>query len=498
MTDNSNENIFSESSENRQYSPSEYDKNLNMQDNPFLYSENDDDIALSSENIDFDDTHTQQEESVRIEDSEYTPPEYTYPFSQEEPSADAQVNQPEESQMESCEWYGNSPIYTPDYDTVNQRVKSEKQKKEKKKLPVAVIVLICVVVSVLFGSGSAIITGYLFSKDTSVAYISNKEDNSPQNKNESNIPLSVELSTTDIVDKYAVSVVEIITESVETGGFSQQYIKSGAGSGVIIDSEGYIVTNHHVIEGARKITVTLRDGQNYAATLVGYDEKMDLALLKVEAEGLIAAVLGDSDTLKVGQRTIAIGNPLGQLGGTVTEGIISALDRNISSENTAETLIQTDAAINPGNSGGALINSQGQIIGITSSKIADTDVEGLGFAIPIDFAKPIIEDIIQYGYVKDRPATGISGEAVSAAMSRYYGLPKGVIVTVVDINSGADLAGIEEYDIITEIDGKAITSMSDIQAINETHSVGDVIQVTFYRDRQYQTVNLKLLEDRGR
>ncbi len=278
------------------------------------------------------------------------------------------------------------------------------------------------------------------------------------------------------------------------------------GSGIILTSDGYIATNYHVVSYYDEyddviISVILDDGTELEAELIGGDEANDLAVIKADTKGieLPAATLGSSSDLNVGEVVVAIGNPLGtQFAGTVTMGIISALDRSISSENTAETLIQTDAAINPGNSGGALINSQGQIIGITSSKIADTDVEGLGFAIPIDFAKPIIEDIIQYGYVKDRPATGISGQTVSSAMSRYYGLPQGVMVTAVDRNSGAEIAGIEAYDIITEIDGKAIASMSDIQSINETHSVGDIIQVTFYRNRQYQTVNLKLLEDRGR
>ncbi len=278
------------------------------------------------------------------------------------------------------------------------------------------------------------------------------------------------------------------------------------GSGIILTSDGYIATNYHVVSYYDEyedviISVILDDGTELEAALIGGDKANDLAVIKADTKGLElpAATLGSSEDLNVGEVVVAIGNPLGtQFAGTVTMGIISALDRSISSENTAETLIQTDAAINPGNSGGALINSQGQIIGITSSKIADTDVEGLGFAIPIDFAKPIIEDIIQYGYVKDRPATGISGQTVSSALARYYGLPQGVMVTEVDLNSGAEMAGIEAYDIITEIDGKAITSMSDIQSINETHSVGDIIQVTFYRNRQYQTVNLKLLEDRGR
>ena len=278
------------------------------------------------------------------------------------------------------------------------------------------------------------------------------------------------------------------------------------GSGIILSADGYIATNYHVVSYYDEyenviISVILEDGTELEAELIGGDEANDLAVIKANTNGLElpAATIGRSSELQVGEVVVAIGNPLGtQFAGTVTMGIVSALDRNISSENTAETLIQTDAAINPGNSGGALINSKGEVIGITSSKIADTDVEGLGFAIPMDFANPIIEDIIEYGYVKDRPATGISGQTISASMARYYGFPTGVLVTDVATDSGADLAGIQEYDIITEINGVEISSMSDIQAINETHKVGDIIQVTFYRNREYHTVNLKLLEDRGR
>ncbi|MBQ7014647.1 MAG: trypsin-like peptidase domain-containing protein [Clostridia bacterium] len=312
----------------------------------------------------------------------------------------------------------------------------------------------------------------------------------------------------NVVRPSVVGIRVVIPSSKIQSGFFwyETGVSESTGSGIILTSDGYIATNYHVVSYYDEyddviISVILEDGTELEAELIGGDEANDLAVIKANTNGmeLPSATLGDSSELQVGEIVVAIGNPLGtQFAGTVTMGIVSALDRNISSENTAETLIQTDAAINPGNSGGALINSQGQVIGITSSKIADTEVEGLGFAIPIDFAKPIIEDIIQYGYVKDRPATGISGQTISSSMSRYYGLPQGVMVTAVDVNSGADIAGIEEYDIITEIDGVAITSMSDIQAINETHSVGDILQVTFYRNRQYYTVNLKLLEDRGR
>ncbi|MBQ2915824.1 MAG: trypsin-like peptidase domain-containing protein [Clostridia bacterium] len=301
--------------------------------------------------------------------------------------------------------------------------------------------------------------------------------------------------------------VVIPSSKIHSGFFWYETGESeSTGSGIILSADGYIATNYHVVSYYDEyenviISVILEDGTELEAELIGGDEANDLAVIKANTNGLElpAATIGRSSELQVGEIVVAIGNPLGtQFAGTVTMGIVSALDRNISSENTAETLIQTDAAINPGNSGGALINSKGEVIGITSSKIADTDVEGLGFAIPMDFANPIIKDIIEYGYVKDRPATGISGQTISASMARYYGFPTGVLVTDVATDSGADIAGIQEYDIITEINGVAISSMSDIQEINETHKVGDIIQVTFYRNREYHTVNLKLLEDRGR
>ena len=301
--------------------------------------------------------------------------------------------------------------------------------------------------------------------------------------------------------------VVIPSSKIHSGFFWYETGESeSSGSGIILSADGYIATNYHVVSYYDEyenviISVILEDGTELEAELIGGDEANDLAVIKANTNGLElpAATIGRSSELQVGEVVVAIGNPLGtQFAGTVTMGIVSALDRNISSENTAETLIQTDAAINPGNSGGALINSKGEVIGITSSKIADTDVEGLGFAIPMDFANPIIEDIIEYGYVKDRPATGISGQTISASMAKYYGFPTGVMVTDVATDSGADIAGIQEYDIITEINGVAISSMSDIQEINETHKVGDIIQVTFYRNREYHTFNLKLLEDRGK
>ena len=204
-----------------------------------------------------------------------------------------------------------------------------------------------------------------------------------------------DLSIAEVVEQVADTVVEITTTNVVTDRFYGQYVTSGAGSGVIISENGYIITNHHVIDGARRITVRLTDGSEFAATLIGSNADKDIALLKISATGLRAAVLGSSEALVVGQEVVAIGNPLGSLGGTVTDGIISALDRTVVIDGHRMTLMQTNAAINPGNSGGGLFNRAGELIGIVNAKQADTGIEGLGFAIPIDVAWETVETIVK-------------------------------------------------------------------------------------------------------
>jgi serine protease Do len=319
-----------------------------------------------------------------------------------------------------------------------------------------------------------------------------------------------ETAIEDISEAVKPSIVTIVVSVPSTryqSGFFYYTVGgvTSSGSGIILDTDGYIVTNYHVVSYYDSydnvtIDVTLSDGREFPAQFIGGDKNNDLAVIKVEnAENLVPAKFGVSSDLKVGAVVLAIGNPLGiEFAGSVTLGIVSALDRTIDKENTADSMIQTDAAINPGNSGGALVNTKGEVVGITTLKISDTEVEGLGFAVPIDYATPIISNLVEYGYVKDRPATGIAGSTVSASISRYYGVPQGVIVTEVEENSGADLAGIQVNDIITEIDGQTVESMTDIQNVNSTHKVGDIITVKVYRNGEYYTTNLKLMEDRGR
>ena len=309
----------------------------------------------------------------------------------------------------------------------------------------------------------------------------------------------------DVAAAVANTVVEITTESVQTDNYFRQHITSGAGSGVIISEDGYIFTNNHVVAGANKITVTMRDGTQYEGTLVGTDSRTDIAVVKVEGSGFQAAKLGDSSTLQVGELAVVIGNPLGQLGGTVTNGIISALDREITIDGETMTLLQTNAAINPGNSGGGLFNASGELVGIVNAKSggttsSGTTIEGLGFAIPIDTAKPVIEDLISYGYVQGRIDIGMTFLDISDPISAMlYGVSDvGVYVTDVTEGSNADQTGIRIGDRIVALDGQNVSSTEDITNILNQHSVGDEISVVVSRNGRQGSGTIILEEYKGK
>ncbi len=315
------------------------------------------------------------------------------------------------------------------------------------------------------------------------------------------ITQSVVNSSTNNTDISAVvastenSVVEITTEVVQTGNFMQQYVSTGAGSGVIISEDGYIVTNNHVVEGASDIQVKTKLGQTYQAQLIGTDPATDLAVLKIEATGLTPAVFGDSDNLVVGETAIAIGNPLGTLGGTVTSGIVSALDRQITIEGQTMTLLQTSAAVNPGNSGGGLFNSQGELIGVVNSK-SGGDVEGLGFAIPSNVAQEVVADLIENGYVTGKTQLGVSvisiADEQTAAM---YGVQQqGIYIAQITPNSDAYYGGLQVGDLVKTINGTAITETSQVKDMVSDAEVGDVLQFVVVRNGQEQTVSITLTE----
>lgn len=332
------------------------------------------------------------------------------------------------------------------------------------------------------------------------------------------------LTTEEVVEKVLPSVVGIestftMTSSGNSGnyynfggfGFGQNQQPqtseaTGTGTGVIITEDGYIVTNAHVIYDseygaglADSISVLLNDDNTYDAEVIGYDTDCDLAVLKIQADGLVAAEFGNSDDLRLGESVIAIGNPLGfELMDTVTSGIVSGLNRQININDKSMTLLQTDAAINSGNSGGPLINKYGQVIGINSSKMSasysETSIEGIGFAIPSNEAAKIVEDIMKYGYVTGKPQLGISCQNVTDTISRMYGLPMGVYITAVADNSAADKAGLQAGDIIIEVDGEVISTFDELTAKKNEHKAGESIDIVFTRNGEDKTVTVTLDE----
>ena len=304
------------------------------------------------------------------------------------------------------------------------------------------------------------------------------------------------MSIAQIAQKVGPSVVEVTTEAVQTNGIFTQYVTNGAGSGVIISEDGYILTNNHVVEGQSTVKVTTSDKQQYDATVVGTDDKTDIAVLKIDASGLTPAVIGDSDGLVVGETAVAVGNPLGTLGGTVTDGIISALDREVTVNNQTMTLLQMSAAVSPGNSGGGLFNERGELIGIVNAKSSGQNAEGLGFAIPVNTAIQVAEELINNGYVTGRPAMGVTVLSINDAQTAFqYGVNQaGVYVQSVNEGGAADKAGLQPGDRFVSIDGTAVNSTSDITGIIGEHAVGDTIEVQVVRGTQIVTANVTLEE----
>ena len=304
------------------------------------------------------------------------------------------------------------------------------------------------------------------------------------------------LTVAEAAAKAAPSTVEIQTEITQQsyGMFGGTYTTNAAGSGVIISKDGYIVTNNHVIDGAQKITVKTSDGTEYDAKLVGTDAKSDIAVLKVDANDLTPATLGDSSKISVGDTAIAIGNPLGTLGGTVTDGIISATSRELVVNNESMKLIQTNATINSGNSGGGLFDGNGNLIGIVQSKDSGTSssgatIEGIGFAIPVNDAMEVAEQLIKNGKVTDRATLGVYLQTLTTQQSNYT---PGVYVTNVIDGSGAQAAGLKANDKIVGADGKEVSSYPDLSAILKTKKPGDTIDLTIDRDGNQIQVTVTL------
>lgn len=404
--------------------------------------------------------------------------------------------------------------------------KNKQNEMQKMHRYMKIMVAMCCVLAIFTCiTGGALIAGVVYQKDESTTENSDvlmdseiEEDPSDlivdNKKEEVNLPSASEdvklytpgnggeeMSTKEVVNKLQDSVVAIYTEYEQQAyGFYgvQTYTTQGAGSGVIISSDGHIVTNNHVVAGAKSYKIVLNDGREFEAELLGTDSTTEIALLKIEADNLTYAPLGDSEQVSVGDVAIVIGNPLGRLQGTVTQGIISALDREIKfSDGTKLNLMQTDAAVNSGNSGGAMLSNRGELIGVIVAKTKASGVEGLGYAIPVNDIKPVVEDLLEYGYVTGRPAFGIHITAVSdPLMAMAYKLPS----TGIYVNGFIDpefepKSGLKVGDFIIEVNGVAVASTQEIKSALSEFKAGDTVEVKLIRDGEEQIVKALLTEE---
>lgn len=393
--------------------------------------------------------------------------------------------------------YNSQPYGTaPNHSANAKPPKAKKPKKQRKPISRGGIA-IALAVTMVFSCGLGFGGGYFANKvNTSTSGSLNITKTSNSGTTTTASSTSKANSTSEIVKKTADSVVEISTESVVTGSFAQQYVQQGAGSGVIISQDGYILTNNHVINGANSVKVRLRDSTEYDATIIGSDSDNDIALLKVSATGLSPATFGDSNSLAVGDYVVAIGNPLGELGGTVTDGIISALARKVTIEDTQMTLLQTNAQVNPGNSGGGLFNANGELVGIVNAKQSATEVEGIAFAIPINNVLDILSDLKEYGYVTGKVDLGIDfTDITSDETAFYYGVNQtGCYVLSVDSGSNAEKAGVTRGDLVTKVNDTDVSSSSDITTALEKAEVGDTVTFTVSRRGTSKTISFVLEE----
>ena len=393
----------------------------------------------------------------------------------------------------------------------------ENMEREKIRMPLGALIACIVIVLFLLtcvGGFVMLLKGKLlpFRQSGNIPAPVNTEQPATEAPNETESPVVTERPSESLVSSTGTQAhadedrTEIIAKCMEavvsidiTMMNGSEDVYAGSGSGVIITSDGYVATCNHVVEGSASISVFLNNGTRYPAVLVGSDPVTDIAVVKINAdEEFTFATLGSSDSLRVGDQVYAIGNALGELSNTVTEGIISGLDRDIEIDGQSMTLLQTSAAINSGNSGGALFLSDGTLVGIVNAKSSGTTtsgatIEGLGFAVPIDLAKTIISDIMDYGFVTGRPYLGVSTKNVSYGfgMFSYYTYPQ--VVSVIE-GSPADIAGIRENDIITQINGEAVNSATELRVRINSFKIGDVITVTVQRGNNTVNIEVTLLE----
>ncbi len=398
--------------------------------------------------------------------------------------------------------YTYIPREEPDLFAPAEKKKTKKKSASRMNIPAALIlVLVCALASCGAAFGGTYLANRVLENNGGAS------NGTPTLNNGGAAPSIVFQSTPNenkepgtykqVADAVAPSVVEITTESIVTDSFfwGGNYVTSGAGSGVIISADGLIITNNHVVSGANTITVRTTDGTDYTAKVLGTDSESDIAVIKIDADNLPFALLGDSDSLDVGEEVVAVGNPLGNLGGTITNGIISALSREVDIDGTTMTLIQTNAEVNPGNSGGGLFNMYGELIGIVNAKSTTSSsgvsVEGIGFAIPINTAKKVSDELVNYGYVRGRVMIGIGIVDVTNTYDAMYYRVNSLGVYITSSQFTDDL---KAGDRIVAIDGQEVTYSSDIKAALVGCEVGDTITIKVVRDGKYIDVDVTLHE----
>ncbi|MDO4859809.1 MAG: trypsin-like peptidase domain-containing protein [Bacillota bacterium] len=445
-------------------------------------------------------------------------------YPSEEQSQDKPVNEPEgdpqgrtvddpvgKAQEPSVDEWIRDEIGKPGNETkgfqtidIDKRRRAEKKKLKKKaslsKKAVALLLVLCVLVSGAAGFGGSILASKYYPYGAGSSSSSSSSASKTEYKPE--VVTGSKMTVKEINDMVEDSIVEIRTEGTTTDSWMQQYITSGAGSGIIIKENGYIITNNHVIEGSNKIKVTLSNDKEYDAEVIGTDPSTDIAVIKISAKGLKPVTYGDSDKLDNGDLAVVIGNPLGELGGTVTAGIISEPVREVNIEGQNMSLIQTDASINPGNSGGGLFNEYGELVGVIEAKSSGSDVEGLGFAVPVNTAAKVAEQIMSGKFESAGKAfTGMSyGETGSdsgdeGGMEDFFsfGEPSVTYVYIAEvISSNAKKAGFRENDVVLSVDGQDIDSIDTLKSVIQKHKPGDKVKYEILRGNKTMSIKLTL------
>lgn len=397
--------------------------------------------------------------------------------------------------------------YTPERGTQSEYIpgtyttvppEPPKKKKGLSAGKIIAIVLVCSLLGGCLGVGATLLLGNKSigttpAQSSTTVYVGERQT---ETVNTTRTDTSEQLTPREVYAQNVNSTVGITT-SITTNYWGYQTTSAASGSGFILTEDGYILTNYHVIQNSNSVQVTTYDNTAYSASIVGYDESNDIAILKIDATGLTPVVLGDSDELYVGDEVMAIGNPLGELTFSLTVGYVSAMDREVTlSSGTTMDLIQTDAAINSGNSGGALFNTYGEVVGITNAKYSSSSssssasIDNIGFAIPINHVKGIVTSIIEKGYIV-KPYIGVSVTSVSSEMISY-GLPKGAAVKVIAEGSPAEESGLKVNDIVTAINGEEITTSSELVKIVSAAQPGDVLTLTVYRQGEAERLTITL------